>query len=213
MPLGASTACDGARMPTAISVSVRCWRQLTQIIDATASRNSSGVPIAEVGEDDLLEVHLVQLPARVVDVAVRAYEQRRLTFGVALADHLVHPRDGRRVGARSGEQAMACDDLVDRRGSERARVGQDHEVVAHPLEIGDDVRGEDHCHAVSLTTSITVFMNSRRASGSSDATGSSRISSSGRFASASVSATCACCPPESLPTLRSSGIPSRARRA
>ena len=66
---------------------------------------------------------------------------------------------------------------------------------------------------VSLTASITVFMNSRRASGSSEATGSSSSSSSGRLASASVSATCACWPPESFPTLRSSGRPRRSIRA
>ena len=42
---------------------------------------------------------------------------------------------------------------------------------------------------VSTTASITDCRNSRRASGSSEATGSSRRSTSGRFASASVSAT------------------------
>ena len=66
---------------------------------------------------------------------------------------------------------------------------------------------------VSATTSITDFRNSRRASGSSDATGSSSRSSSGRLASASVSATCACWPPESLPTFCSSGRPSRSIRS
>ena len=65
---------------------------------------------------------------------------------------------------------------------------------------------------VSATTSITDCMNSRRASGSSEATGSSSSSSSGRFASASVSATCACWPPESLPTFCPSGSPSRSIR-
>ena len=66
---------------------------------------------------------------------------------------------------------------------------------------------------VSATASITVCRNSRRASGSSDATGSSSSSSSGRLASASVSATCACWPPESLPTFLPSGSPSRSIRS
>ena len=62
----------------------------------------------------------------------------------------------------------------------------------------------------SATASTTVCMNSRRASGSSEATGSSRRSSSGRFASASVSATCARCPPERLRTFFFSGRSSSA---
>ena len=45
-------------------------------------------------------------------------------------------------------------------------------------------------------------MKSWRASGSSSATGSSRMSSRGWRASATARATCACWPPESLPTLR-----------
>ena len=65
---------------------------------------------------------------------------------------------------------------------------------------------------VSATTSITDCRNSRRASGSSEATGSSSRSSSGRFASASVSATWACCPPESFPTFLPDGRPSCSMR-
>ena len=52
----------------------------------------------------------------------------------------------------------------------------------------------------SATASISDCRNSRRASGSSEAIGSSSTSSSGRLASASMSATCACWPPESWPT-------------
>ena len=60
---------------------------------------------------------------------------------------------------------------------------------------------------------MTAAMKSCRASGSSIAIGSSSTSSWGRLASARVSASCACCPPDSLPALRSSGMPSSSSRA
>ena len=81
----------------------------------------------------------MQLPARVVDVAVGAHEQRRLALGVALADHLVDARDRGRVGARAGQEAVAREDLVDRPDELGVRLGEDHEVVADALEVGDDV--------------------------------------------------------------------------
>ena len=102
---------------------------------------------SQVGEDDLLEVDLVELPAGVVDVPVGAHEQRRLALGVALADHVVNARDGCRVAARAGEEAVAREDLVDRPGKLEWRPGEDHEVVADPFEVGDDVRGEHDRHA------------------------------------------------------------------
>src|SRR6185437_8940690 len=51
----------------------------------------------------------------------------------------------------------------------------------------------------SATDSIRWRRKPRRASGSRLATGSSRMSNSGRFATATVRASCARCPPDSLP--------------
>ena len=76
-------------------------------------------------------------------MAVRAHEQRRLPLGVALADHLVDARDRGGFRARAGEQAVAGEDLVDRAGELRATAREDDQLIADPLEIGDDVRGED----------------------------------------------------------------------
>ena len=59
----------------------------------------------------------------------------------------MHARDGGRIGARPGEQPVAGDDLVDRAGELDPRLREDDEVIADPLEVGDDVRGEDHRHA------------------------------------------------------------------
>ena len=56
-------------------------------------------------------------------------------------------------------------------------------------------------------------MNSSLAIGSRLATGSSRASSGARLASAIVSATCACCPPDSVLIFCCSGMPSASIRA
>ena len=61
--------------------------------------------MAEVGEDDLLEVDLVHLPARVAHVPVGPHQQRRLPLGVALTDHLVNAGDRCGVAARARQEA------------------------------------------------------------------------------------------------------------
>src|SRR5215813_8694143 len=70
--------------------------------------------VAEIRENDLLEIDLVQLPPRVVDVPVRAHEEARLAVGVTLADHRVDACDLLRVAACAGEEPMARQDVVDR---------------------------------------------------------------------------------------------------
>ena len=96
--------------------------------------------MAEVGEDDLLEVDLVHLPARVVHVAACPHEERRLAFGVALADHLVNPGDGCGVAAGAGQETVARDDFLDRADELRLGLREDDQMVADPLQVGDDVR-------------------------------------------------------------------------
>ena len=122
----------------------------------------------------------MQLPARVVDVAVRAHEQRRLPLGVALADHVVHARDGRGIGARAGQQAVARDDLVDRPGELDVRPSRGSRGGRRRA------RGRRRCATRARRSCPSrrpppsrVCRNSRRASGSSEATGSSSSSSSG----------------------------------
>ena len=83
------------------------------------------------------------LPAAVVDVPVRAHEQRRLPFGVALADDVVHARDARGVAARAGQQSVAGDDLRDRSVQLRGALGERDQVIADALELGDDVGREN----------------------------------------------------------------------
>jgi hypothetical protein len=63
---------------------------------------------------------------------------------VAGLDHLVHARDGLRVVAQPGQEPVARDDLLEWAGELRAGPREDHEVIADALQVGDDVRGEDH---------------------------------------------------------------------
>ena len=121
---------------------MRCWRQPTQILARRAIDRRMRFSVPHVGEHDLLEIDLVDLPAAVVDMAVGAHEQCRLTLGVAFADHIVDARDGRRVGSRACEDPVRCENLVDRTDELRAGPREDHEVVADAFEVGDDVRGE-----------------------------------------------------------------------
>ncbi len=105
-----------ATIPTAISVSVRCSRHPTQITTPPPREPARAGSARSRGRRGRSPRGRPRAPpTRVVDVAVRAHEQRRLPLGVRLADHVVHRRDGRGVRARSGEQAMAREDLVDRR--------------------------------------------------------------------------------------------------
>ncbi len=65
----------------------------------------------------------------------------------------------------------------------------------------------------SAVASIKRLRKSRRASGSKLASGSSSSTRSGHLPSASVSATCACCPVESLSARRLRGMPRALSRA
>ena len=51
--------------------------------------------------------------------------------------------DGHLLAARPGEEPVRGEDLVDLPVEPDASLGEDHDVVAHALELGDDVRRED----------------------------------------------------------------------
>ena len=76
-------------------------------------------------------------------MSVRPDEQCRLPFAVTLPDHVVRARHRRPIGSWPGQKAMAREDLVDLPHQLSAPRGEDHEVVADSLEIGDDVGRED----------------------------------------------------------------------
>ena len=49
---------------------------------------------------------------------------------------------------RAGQHAVAGQQVVDLAGHLDAAIGQHNEVVRHPLQLGQDVRGQHHRHAV-----------------------------------------------------------------
>src|SRR5207248_9828322 len=69
---------------------------------------------AQVAQHDLLELDVVHLPACVVETAVRAHEQRRLSLRVTLVDDRVEATDRRGVRSCAGQDTLAGDDVVDR---------------------------------------------------------------------------------------------------
>ena len=138
-----------------------------------ARRRASAGRVAEVGEHDLLEVDLVLLPA-----ACRRRGRWRARAASSAAR--CGSRGSRRGRARRWPRRCAARSAGggsrrsrDRAGQLRAAGGERHQVVAHALELGHDVRREDTVTPPSATASRTPFRNSRRASGSSEATGSS----------------------------------------
>ncbi len=74
-----------------------------------------------------------------------AYEQRRLPCGVPLLDDDMRASDRARISRACPLRIqMRAQQLLDRAGELDAARGQDHEVVTHAFELGDDVRREDH---------------------------------------------------------------------
>lgn len=61
---------------------------------------------------------------------------------VALPDHGADACERRRIAPQFSQHPVRAQDVVNRPGRLDAAAGQDHEVVAHALELGDDVRRE-----------------------------------------------------------------------
>src|SRR6266516_1009716 len=110
----------------------------------------------------------------------------------------LHPR----LLAVRGEQ------FADLAREPHVRGGQHDQVVADTFQIGDQVRGQHHGHAVFGHGAGQVPQEVPARQGSRLATGSSRISSSGRLAMARVRASWARWPPDSRPAFTAGSRPS-----
>ena len=213
-----AAAATTARIPTAIRVSVGRRRQPTQITPPP--------PLCRVLR--VAGLHSRGRRTRSLRGRPRAPPNTRRKRGRSRARTASSAARYGSLGSLRGSRAMAvawraraAEAAMPSSISSIARQpasapGKNDEMIADSLQLGDDMRGQDHRQPASrLTASITVCKNSRRASGSRVARGSSKISRSGHFASASVKATCACCPPDSLPTLplqwNARASPARAR--
>src|SRR5207249_4614768 len=87
------------------------------------------LPAAEVTEDDLLQIDLPHIPARVEDGPLDPYERGGLAVRVRPVDDGADSRDG--AGPpRSGDHAMGADQVRDVTGDRHLAVSKDHQVVA-----------------------------------------------------------------------------------
>ena len=75
---------------------------------------------------------------------VDAHEQRCLPLSVSFFDNVMDTGHCRRIGARTHEPLVKTHDLLDVASELDARGREDDQVIADPLQVGDDVRGEQH---------------------------------------------------------------------
>ena len=76
------------------------------------------------------------------------HDERALLVGVALADDLLIAREGAAVASWPGQPVMGCEQLVDVACDPNPGVDEHDEVVTDPLQVGDEVGGEDDARAV-----------------------------------------------------------------
>ena len=97
-----------------------------------------------VGEQELLEADGLDRPRRIDDRPVGDGEQRQLAAAVPLADDLAHAADRAERPPRAGQEPVRLEQLLDVALQADAAAGQQHDVVADALDVGDDVRRDDH---------------------------------------------------------------------
>ena len=90
----------------------------------------------------------MRLPTR-WDRVVRGCPNQQVSLGIAAADmhHWVFVVSAG-LGGRAGQHPMAGQQVVDLAGQLDTAQGHHDQVVGHPLEFGEHVRGKEHGHAV-----------------------------------------------------------------
>src|SRR5205814_1319553 len=118
-----------------------------------------------------------------------------------------------RVHVQPGQQQQERDQGERRRTEQRLLAVLAPNEPGHPLasNLGSDCSRGSRCPPMYVRTSSPSSAAFPAQAGS--AIGPSSNSNSGRLASATASATCARCPPDSSPILRSSGIRNLPRRS
>ena len=101
-----------------------------------------------VGEHQVLESEAAHRPRRVEDGCVGADDEGALPVGVARRDDVLVGRQRGRVAARAGEPQVAVEQRLDVALDPDLGVDEHDEVVADPLQVGDDVRGEHDAQLV-----------------------------------------------------------------
>ena len=104
--------------------------------------------LLHVREDEVLQAELADRPGRVEDRRVGADHARALPVGVARGDDLLVGGQPGRSRRGPGEPVVRGQQLVDVAGDLHPGVDQHDQVVADPLEVGDQVGGEHHAELV-----------------------------------------------------------------
>ena len=79
-----------------------------------------------------------------MDRGIGADQQRALPVGVAGGDDLPVPRERRATAPRPGQQPMSGEQAVHLAGHPHPGGDQHDQVVADPLQVGHQVRGQHH---------------------------------------------------------------------
>ena len=140
----AATASARSR-PRAPSACDQCCRHVTHAIAAGPFPSPQvGQALGRhVGEQKLLEADGIDGPGGIDDRPVGDGEHRQLAPAVALANHLAHAADRAERPPRAGQEPVRLEQLVDVPLEADAAAGQQHDVVADALDVGDDVRRDD----------------------------------------------------------------------
>jgi hypothetical protein len=113
------------------------------LIDA---RSSLGAALTHVGEDQIFQTNRLDRPERIDDGAVGTNEQRALALRVARFD------DDLALGecrvARANESMVSGEEIFNLAGHLDPRGDQDDEIVAHSLDVGDEMRRQQYAHVM-----------------------------------------------------------------
>ena len=90
------------------------------------------------------------LPTRRHRVGAAVGPDQQVSLGLAPPACVPRPVGGDpvRFGGRAGQHPVAGEQVVDLAGHLHAAAGDKDQVVGHPLELGEHVRGQHHRHTV-----------------------------------------------------------------
>jgi hypothetical protein len=111
-------------------------------------RDGVGGHLRHVGQDQVFEGELFDGQRRVVDRGGAAHDQGGLPVGMAVLDHLGAGGQVGGLAAGTGEPVVAGQQLLDLAGDADPGGDEHDQVVADALQVGDQVRGQDHAAAV-----------------------------------------------------------------
>ena len=97
------------------------------------------VPAAEVAEHQRLEVHLLDGPGGVDHRAIHPREERCLALGVGSIHDRRDAGHGLTGAARPDQDAVGPQQVVHLAPDGDSPVAQHHQVIAHALQIGDEM--------------------------------------------------------------------------